>query len=221
MKKLIKNILKEELLIESSMPSEDKIIELINNTVSYGGSKNYDDLIWVKGETAVGILHFTTRGFRRLYKEMDTQKYFNKSEDEMIDFIKEAGGKELDYDWWAKGMKEFLDSNESIPVQNTAATKKFTGGVMKSALAQGWSTDRELAVAMFYINSCGACLYNLGELPENQNKDGKWDAEQLLRAYCEGECTEEFSNGRCNVSVCRGRCRHINKFYPGNSLYKC
>ena len=203
------------------MPSNDKIIELINNTVSYGGSKNYDDLIWVKGETAVGILHFTTRGFRRLYKEMDTQKYFNKSEDEMIDFIKEARGKELDYDWWTKGMKEFLDSNESIPVQNSAATKKFTGSVMKSALAQGWSTDRELAVALFYINSCGACLYNLGKLPENQNEEGKWDAEQLLRAYCEGDCTQEFSNGRCDVSACRSRCRHINRFYPGNPLYNC
>ena len=40
---------------------------------------------------------------------------------------------------------------------------------MKKAVAQGWSTDREIAVAMFYINSCGACLYNLGALPENQN----------------------------------------------------
>ena len=98
------------MLLEGSMPSKDKIIELINNTVSYGGSKNYDDLIWVKGETAVGILHFTTRGLKKLYKEMDTEHYFNKSQDEMIDFIKEARGKELDYGWWMKGMKEFLNS---------------------------------------------------------------------------------------------------------------
>ena len=221
MKDLIRQILKEELLTEGSMPSKDKIIELINNTVSYGGSKNYDDLIWVKGETAVGILHFTTRGLRKLYKEMDTEHYFNKSEDEMIDFIKEAGGKELNYSWWAKGMKEFLNSNESIPVQNRAATKKFSGSVMKKAISQGWSTDRELAVAMFYINSCGACLYNLGKLPENQTADGKWDAEQLLRAYCEGDCTYEMGNGRCDVSECRGRCRHINRFYPGKPLYDC
>ena len=31
---------------------------------------------------------------------MDTEHYFNKSQDEMIDFIKEARGKELDYGWW-------------------------------------------------------------------------------------------------------------------------
>ena len=117
MKGLIRKILKEELLLEGAMPSKDKIIELINNTVSYGGSKNYDDLIWVKGETAVGILHFTTRGLRKLYKEMDTEHYFNKSEDEMIDFIKEAGGKELNYAWWAKGM--------SIKKNNPKRRKSF------------------------------------------------------------------------------------------------
>ena len=203
------------------MPNEDLIINIINNTIAKGGSKSYKDLFNVKGEAAVGILHWTTRGLDKLYKEMDTERYFNKSEDEMIAFRKKVNGRELDYPWWEEGMKKFLKSDESIEVQNAAATRKFTGGTMKKALAQGWSTDREIAVAMFYITSCRACLYNLGALPENQTPDGKWDAEQLLRAYCEGECTYEMGNGRCDVSKCRSRCTHINNEYPGNPLYDC
>ena len=221
MKGLIRKILKEELLTETSMPTSDKIIEIINNTISKGGSKTYKDLFNVKGEAAVGILHWTTRGLDKLYKEMDTERYFNKSEDDMIDFRKKVNGRELDYPWWEEGMEDFLKSKESVEVQNKAATKKFTGGTMKKAQAQGWSTDREIAVAMFYITSCRACLYNLGALPENQNEEGKWDAEKLLRAYCEGDCTMEMGNGRCDVSDCRSRCTHINSAYPGNPLYNC
>jgi len=220
-KNLIRKILKEELLTEAAMPSADRIIEIINNTIAHGDSKSYDDLLWVKGETAVGILHFTRRGLRKLYEEMDTEYYFDKSYKEMEKFIKEARGKELNYSWWEKGMKKFLSSNESIKVQNRAATKKFTGGTMEKALAQGWSTDREIAIAMFYITSCPACLYNLGKVPYNQTPDGKWDAEQLLRAYCEGDCTKKMGNGRCDVSPCRSRCRYINDYYPGNPAYRC
>ena len=84
MKGLIRKILKEELLTETSMPTSDKIIEIINNTISKGGSKTYKDLFNVKGEAAVGILHWTTRGLDKLYKEMDTERYFNKSEDDMM-----------------------------------------------------------------------------------------------------------------------------------------
>ena len=36
-----------------------------------------------------------------------------------------------------------------------------------------------------------------------------WDAEQMLRAYCEGECSA--------VSACRNRCNHINKNIPASA----
>ena len=69
MKGLIKKILKEELLVETTMPDANLIIDIINNTISAGDSKSYDDLFLdSKGDTAVGILHFTKRGLKRLYK---------------------------------------------------------------------------------------------------------------------------------------------------------
>lgn len=180
--------------------TDELIIDIINNTISAGGSKNYDDLFYDSlGLTAVGILHFTKSGLKKLYRVMDTEKYFGKSYDEMSDSIKDYKGKELDDPEWVKGMKTFLNSSESISVQNKAATSKFRRPLEEIISSHGWNTAREYAVAMFYLNSYPACLKPIG------NKYN-WDAEQMLRAYCEGECSE--------VSACRNRCNHINKNLP-------
>ena len=56
---------------------------------------------------------------------MDTQKYFGKSEDEMIATIKTYSGDEMKDSSWKNGMLRFLKSSESESVQNRAATKKF------------------------------------------------------------------------------------------------
>ena len=198
MKGLIKKILKEELLVETTMPDANLIIDIINNTISAGGSKSYDDLFLdSKGDTAVGILHFTKRGLKRLYKAMDTEKYFGKSEDEMIKSIKIYNGDEMKDSEWKNGMVTFLNSSESESVQNEAATQKFKKRLGR--LPKDWNTPREYAIAMFYINSYPKCLGQMGERY-------KWEAEEMLRAYCEGECSA--------VSPCRNRCNHINKNYP-------
>ncbi len=199
MKKL-KDILIETILTETTMPDDNLIIDIINNTISAGGSKNYDDLFLdSEGDTAVGILHFTKRGLKRLYKAMDTEKYFGKSEDEMIKSIKIYNGDEMKDSEWKNGMVTFLNSSESERVQNEAATKKFKGTLKGLNKSRGWSTPREYAIAMFYINSYPACLEEMGE-------EYNWEAEEMLRAYCEGECSA--------VSPCRNRCNHINKNYP-------
>jgi len=189
------------IINEQSQPLTDElIIDIINNTISAGGSKEYDDLFFDSlGLTAVGILHFTTRGLKKLYKEMDTEKYFGKSYNEMVDSIKEYNGRELDDSEWTKGMEEFLNSSESVSVQNRAATSKFKGPLEKIISQHGWNTSREYAVAMFYLNSYPKCLYSIGDKYE-------WDAEEMLRAYCEGECSA--------VSACRNRCNHINRNLP-------
>lgn len=191
--------------------SDDLIIEIINGTISAGGSKSYTDLFLdSQDDTAVGILHFTKRGLKKLYKAMDTQKYFGKSQDEMIDTIKSYSGDEMKDSSWKKGMLKFLNSSESESVQNKAATRKFKSGLATPIQKGGWTTPREYAVGMFYLNSYPKCL---GQMGAKYN----WDAEKMLNAYCSGECSA--------VSACRSRCNHINKSYPisasaGGYVYK-
>ena len=185
---------------EQAAISDDLIIDIVNGTISAGGSKNYTDLFLdSNSDTAVGILHFTKRGLKKLYKEMDTEKYFGKSVNEMIDSIKTYKGDEMKHSDWKNGMLRFLNSSESESVQNRAATKKFKEGLVTPIRQGGWNTPREYAVGMFYLNSYPKCLYQMGP------KYG-WDAEQMLRAYCSGECSA--------VSACRSRCNHINNSYP-------
>ena len=180
--------------------SDDLIVDIVNGTISAGGSKNYTDLFLdSQGDTAVGILHFTKRGLKKLYKAMDTNKYFGKSQDEMVNSIKSYSGDEMKDSSWKKGMLSFLHSSESKRVQDKAATKKFKQGLTTPINSGGWNTPREYAVGMFYLNSYPKCLHQMGA-------KYKWDAEQMLRAYCEGECSA--------VSACRSRCNHINNTYP-------
>jgi len=196
---------------EQAPISDNLIIEIVNGTISAGGSKNYTDLFLdSNSDTAVGILHFTKRGLKKLYKEMDTEKYFGKSENEMIASIKTYNGDEMKHSDWKNGMLRFLNSPESESVQNRAASRKFKEGLVTPIRQGGWNTPREYAVGMFYLNSYPKCLYQMGP------KYG-WDAEQMLRAYCSGECSA--------VSACRSRCNHINDSYPisanaGGYVYK-
>jgi len=185
---------------ETAPISDNLIIDIINGTISAGGSKNYNDLFLdSQGDTAVGILHFTKRGLKKLYKTMDTSKYFGKSQDEMVNSIKSYSGNEMKDSSWKKGMLSFLNSSESKRVQDKAATKKFKKGLVTPIQQGGWNTPREYAVGMFYLNSYPKCLHQMGA-------KYNWDAEQMLRAYCQGECSA--------VSACRSRCNHINNSYP-------
>lgn len=196
---------------EQAAISDDLIVEIINGTISAGGSKNYTDLFLdSNNDTAVGILHFTKRGLKKLYKEMDTQKYFGKSQDEMVKSIKTYNGDEMKHADWKKGMTQFLNSSESESVQNRAATRKFKEGLVTPIKQGGWTTPREYAVGMFFLNSYPACLKPAG-------RRYGWDAEKMLKSYCSGECS--------GVSACRSRCNHINKSYPisasaGGYVYK-
>ena len=141
---------------------------------------------------------------------MDTKKYFGKSENEMEASIKTYSGDEMKDSSWKKGMLSFLNSSESESIQNKAASRKFKNGLALPIQRGGWTTPREYAVGMFFLNSYPACLKPAGL------KYG-WDAEKMLNSYCSGECS--------GVSACRSRCNHINKSYPisassGGYVYK-
>jgi len=116
MKHLIKKILREELLTEASGTfNKSMAVEITDNVLAYPEGKTektYDYLGVVKGEAAVGRLHFTTSGLDLLYDMMGnniTQKYFDgKSVKDLQNFSEQKDGKEYKSKWWMDGMREFL-----------------------------------------------------------------------------------------------------------------
>ena len=190
MKELIKKILKEELLTEASGTfNKSMAVEITDNVLAYPEGKTektYDYLGVVKGEAAVGRLHFTTSGLDLLYDMMGdkiTQKYFDgKSVKDLQNFSEQKDGKEYKHDWWMDGMREFLSSKDSKPVQDETIYQKFIG--------------------MAAQNSANLCLL--------RGRNADWDAEELMKDYCKGR-----DNGGCpSTGGCRTRCRNINNFYP-------
>lgn len=151
-----------------------------------GESKNYNDLLKLDGGT-VGIAHFAYSGLGELYNNMNTQKYFGKSKEEMISKYSKGcrpagrSGNDTGWgcyyrDWWRSGMERFLKSPESKKVQNKAWFEKMRTPI-QNALNHGWKTKRQMAIAMGIANSKGAGGFN-----SLASKNG-WDAEKTLQAY--------------------------------------
>ena len=213
MKQLIKKILKEELLTEASGSfTKDMAVEITDNVLAYPEGKTektYDYLGVVKGEAAVGRLHFTTSGLDLLYEMMGddlTEKYFDgKSVKDLQNFSEQKDGKEYKYEWWMEGMREFLSSKDSKPVQDKAIYEKFSRKFNRSKYGNvltKWSTPREFAIGMAAQNSANLCLL--------RGRNADWNAEELMKDYCKGR-----DNGGCpSTGGCRSRCRNINDFYP-------
>ena len=209
----LKEILTEVLLTEASGTfTKSMAVELTDNVLAYPEGKTkktYDYLDVVKGEAAVGRLHFTTSGLDLLYEMMGdelTEKYFDgKSVNDLQKFSKQVNGKELNYSWWEDGMRSFLNSPDSKPVQDETIYQKFSRKFNRSKYGNvltKWSTPREFAIGMAAQNSANLCLLR------GRNED--WDAEELMKDYCSGR-----DNGGCpSTGGCRTRCRNINDFYP-------
>ena len=210
---IIKNILKEELLKEGSgLFTKNMAIEITDNVLAYPEGKTkktYNFLDKVKGESAVGRLHFTTSGLPLLYTNMGntlTEHYFDgRSVRDLKKFSERVNGRELDYDWWEEGMEEFLNSTDSIPIQNNTIYEKFSnkfGREKYGNVSTLWTTPREFAIGMAAQNSANRCLY--------RGRRYNWNAEELMRDYCVGR-----DNGGCpDTGGCRSRCKNINEFYP-------
>lgn len=149
-------------------------------------SKKYTDLIPLDGGT-VGIANFAVGGLAALYRQMDTKKYFGKSQQEMIDNYSvkcRPNGKKGDdtgwgcytQKWWNDGFKKFLSSGESREVQNRAWSVLMKD-VIETAISKGWNSQRQIAIALGIANSRGTSGFT--KMAVNNN----WNAERTLNEY--------------------------------------
>lgn len=171
-----------EDITESGLPER-----VLKKVIARGGkSKNYTDLLKLDGGTA-GIAHFAVGGLAPLYRHMDTVKYFGRSPQEMIKSYSNAcrpTGREgndtgwgcYSRKWWRDGMSSFLKSPESESIQN-AAWSELMCPVVDAALAHGWSSERQIAIALSIANSVGARGFS------TLAAKSKWSAEVTLAAY--------------------------------------
>ena len=180
-------------MAETKFTSYDEVLKsgLIGDILYYvisnkEQSKKYTDLLPLDGGT-VGIAHFAVGGLEVLYKNMDTQTYFNKTVQQMIEGYsnncRPAGNQGNDTGWgcysktlWKNGMAAFLASAESKNVQNKAWTEKMKDEI-EDVIKKGWTTKRQIAIALGIANSLGG-----GGMKSLAN-DNKWDAEKTLQAY--------------------------------------
>lgn len=180
--------------------TDDIIIDITNKIISnMGKSKKYETLTnKLHNITRVGILDFAKGGLSHLYKAMDTEKYFGKSEEEMINSIKVYDGKELEDEEWKKNMKKFLSSNENKEVQNKAVLLYHIPKI-KKIIGNKEMTIREYAIIMSISNTSNSLLKNL-------NKKYKGNFENMMEEYCSKKC--------------RTRCRILNDYYPNTNQDK-
>ncbi|WP_447759608.1 hypothetical protein [Pseudomonas moraviensis] len=169
-------------VIESLLP-KDVLWKVIARE---GKSKNYTDFISLDGGT-VGIAHFATSGLGALYKNMNTSKYFSKSQEDMLKYFtadcrpegkhgNDTGWGCYSKQWWNQGMRDFLNSNESRQVQDRAWAQMMQP-VITRALSHDWQSERELAIALSIANSLGSSGFSR---LADQNA---WDAEKVLADY--------------------------------------
>lgn len=177
----------EQFTTYEEVASSDLPITVLTKVIARGGkSKTYTDLLPLDGGT-VGIANFATGGLASLYREMDTEKYFSRSEQVMIsDFSDRCRPADKSGDdtgwgcfsqaWWHGGMEKFLASPESKDTQNRAWLALMRPSI-EAALEQGWKDSRSLAIAMGISNSVGS-----GGFKTLAARNG-WKPEQVLTAY--------------------------------------
>jgi hypothetical protein len=173
---------------------------LWNVISSQGKSKNFTDIIPLDGGT-VGIAHFAVGGLAGLYDTMDTQYYFGKSKQEMIDKYSNACRSSNCYgmDFWQTGMRKFVDDlNYAKNVQLKAWDQSKGIPISNLIASHGWTTDRQLAIALGIANSKGQSGFT-----KLADANG-WNAEATLNAYV----AEKDSGHR------QRRKELIDKFYP-------
>lgn len=180
---------KKNMKIQSYKDALDSglISEVLNKVISREGqSKKYTDIIPLDGGT-VGIAHFAVGGLAELYANMDTQKYFGKSKEEMIKnystLCRPSGRSGNDtgwgcysQKWWRDGMTKFVNSSDSKKIQDYTWALKMKP-VIEKAISKGWNTQRQIAIALGIANSMGS-----GGFSSLASNNG-WDSEKTLKAY--------------------------------------
>lgn len=149
-------------------------------------SKKYTDVIPLDGGT-VGIAHWAVGGLADLYRQMDTQKYFSKTREEMIESYSEScrppgkSGNDTGWGcyampWWRKGMEDFVSSDEGQKIQDNAYQVRVKE-LIEKVISMGWDSPRQIAIAIGISNSVGSGgFYKIA-------KNSGWDAEKALLSY--------------------------------------
>lgn len=146
-------------------------------------SKRYTDMLALDGGT-VGIMHFASGSLRTLYRHMDVDRYFGPHG-------RRIPKRPYGQSWWRAGMRRFLYSRESRMVQQRA-WKAYVTPALRAALAHGWSTDRELAIAAGVANSLGPVGF------VRLARWRRWNPEDTLRYYAKMTSHKERRRLRIN-----------------------
>jgi hypothetical protein len=164
--------------------------DILLKVIARGGrSKTYTQVLALDGGT-VGIANFAVGGLANLYSLMDTEKFFGRTREDMIENYSTRcrPGKHRGNDsgwgcysrkWWRDGMNQFVRSPESEDVQYRAWLAQMKPTV-ELVLGHGWTDSRSLAIATGVANSFGRGGFK--ELAERQG----WKPEQVLSAYAGG-----------------------------------
>ncbi|MBB4219230.1 hypothetical protein FHT79_006461 [Rhizobium sp. BK212] len=151
-----------------------------------GKSKTYTQVLPLDGGT-VGIANFARGGLAGLYRLMDTQEYFGRSEDDMVDNYSsncrpgtrrgnDTGWGCYSQKWWREGMIRFVNSPGSHDLQKRAWINEMKPTVELS-LEHGWRSNRDLAIATGIANSLGSHTFR--KIAAGHG----WRPEKVLSAY--------------------------------------
>ena len=143
-----------------------------------------------------------------MYEQMgnaNTMKYFGKTKEDMIKNYStkcrpsgksgnDTGWGCYSQGWWRDGFKKFLSSSDSKAIQDKTWSLKMKGAIEK-VISKGWSTPRQIAIALGISNSRGTSGFIT--MASNNN----WDAEKTIQAYVKDDHTQRRKDA-------------IDKFYP-------
>ena len=147
-----------------------------NNFSGSGCSgKRYTDVLHLDSGT-IGIAHFASSGLCRIYESIDTEKYFGKSSSYMCSNYASKTSGASDQQFWVDGMEAFVNSPDSEKIQNKAFSEARQSAV-DSAIENGWTNSRQMAIAVGVSNSFGNSGFRTRASSRN------WDAEVLLDWY--------------------------------------
>jgi len=168
--------------------------------------KRYKDVLCLDSGT-IGIGHFASGGLEKVYKAMDTQKYFGRSESEMINNYADRNSGAANNEWWLEGFRRWVNEPGNAELQDKLFRQSRQSAV-DSAKANGWETDREFAIAVGVSNSLGNGGFN------TKASERGWDAEKLLKEYQHDFDDYDVSTHRTN------RAKAIDKWFPKNKATK-
>lgn len=162
--------------------------------------KRYTDVIDLDSGT-IGIAHFAAGGLGKVYKEMDTEKYFGRSERDMVNNYTDRKSGASKNQWWLDGFRKWVNDRSNDKVQDRIFREARQKSINYAKEEGGWNTDRQFAIAAGIGNSYG----DKGFRDKARRYD--WDAEKILNAYVY-KFGNEFSNHK------NKRKKQIDKWFP-------